>query len=152
MMELDKTDRTILQHLQDDGRLTNAELASKLNLSTAASWKRVKRLEESVISGYHATVRREVLGLKLFAFVDVTLEVDSQEGMEKFEAAILQLEHVIACFNVSGRYCYRLHVVASDMESFHDFVTKNIRSLGNIRELHTSFALKQVKLSHVIPV
>ncbi|VWC76239.1 AsnC family transcriptional regulator [Burkholderia lata] len=152
MIEVDKIDREILRLLQKDGRLTNAELASKINLSPAASWKRLKKLEEGVIGGYHATVKREALGLKLFAFVHVMLDVDSQEAMDRFEDAVLRLPNVLACHNVSGRYCYLLQVVVSDMDEYHEFSTKHLRVIGNIREMHTSFSLKQVKLSHVIPV
>jgi DNA-binding Lrp family transcriptional regulator len=152
MIEVDKIDREILRLLQEDGRLTNAELASRIHLSAAASWKRLKRLEGEIIAGYHATVKREALGLKLFAFVHVMLGVDSQEAMDRFEAAVVKLPNVLACHNVSGKYCYLLQVVVSDMDEYHEFSTKHIRTIGNIREMHTSFSLKQVKLSHMIPV
>jgi Lrp/AsnC family transcriptional regulator, leucine-responsive regulatory protein len=153
MIELDKTDRTILQLLQADGRLANTEIASRVALSPPACWKRLKRLEEKVIRGYHAALEPRELGLGLFAFVSILLDDHSEKAMDRFESDVMALPNVIACHNVSGKYDYLLQVVASDMEAFHELtLNKIVRKLGNIKEMYTGFSLKEIKRSTSLPL
>ena len=153
MVELDKTDRTILQLLQADGRLANTEIASRVALSPPACWKRLKRLEEKVIRGYHASLEPKELGLGLFAFVSILLDDHSEKAMNRFESDVMTLPNVIACHNVSGKYDYLLQVVASDMEDFHELaLNKILRKLGNIKEMYTGFSLKEIKRSTSLPL
>src|SRR5207253_6912476 len=120
MAEMDKVDRSILEILQMNGRLTNAEIALRVCLSAPACWKRLERLEEEVIIGYHAHLNPKSMGLGLFAFISVTLDSHSQEAMEQFEAGVLALPNIVACHKVSGKYDYLLQVVVKDMEAFHE--------------------------------
>ena len=153
MVELDKTDRTILELLQADGRLANAEIASRVALSPPACWKRLKRLEETVIRGYHASLEPRQLGLGLFAFVSILLDDHSEKAMNRFESDVMALPNVIACHNVSGKYDYLLQVVATDMEAFHELaLNKILRKLGNIKEMYTGFSVKEVKRSASLPL
>jgi DNA-binding Lrp family transcriptional regulator len=153
VIELDKTDRTILELLQADGRLTNAEIASRVALSPPACWKRLKRLEETVIRGYHASLEPRQLGLGLFAFVSILLDDHSEKAMNRFESDVMALPNVIACHNVSGKYDYLLQVVATDMEAFHELALNRIlRKLGNIKEMYTGFSLKEIKRSTSLPL
>lgn len=153
MADLDKTDRTILQLLQADGRLSNAEIASRVSLSPPACWKRLKRLEEKVIRGYHASLEPKELGLGLFAFVSILLNDHSEKAMNRFESDVMALPNVIACHNVSGKYDYLLQVVAADMEAFHELALNRIlRKLGNVKEMYTGFSLKEIKRSTSLPL
>lgn len=149
---MDKTDRAILEILQVNGRLSNSEIAEKVALSPPACWKRLKRLEEEVILGYHAHLDREELGLGLFAFVSNILEGHSDEVMNNFEEGVKNIPNIIACHNISGRYDYLLQVVVKDMNSFHDLAMNQIRAIGNIKEMNTGFSIKEIKLSPHLPI
>lgn len=149
---MDRIDRAILEILQVNGRLSNAEIAERVSLSSPACWKRLKRLEEKVISGYHAHLDREALGLGLFAFVSIILDKHSDEVMNNFEQKIKQMPNIIACHNISGRYDYMLQVVVKDMNSFHDLEMNQIRAIGNIKEINTGFSLKEIKLPLHLPL
>jgi DNA-binding Lrp family transcriptional regulator len=152
MVELDNTDRAILELLQADGRLANTEIASRVALSPPACWKRLKRLEEKVIRGYHASLEPRELGLGLFAFINVMLDSHSEKAMDRFESGVMALPNVIACHTVSGKYDYLLQVVASDMEAFHELEMHKIRTLGNIKEMYTGFSIKEIKRSMSLPL
>lgn len=152
MTDLDDIDRTILKILQTDGRLTNAEIASRVSLSPPACWKRLKRLEEQVIQGYHATLNQQALGLGLFAFINIMLDSHSEKAMHNFEAGVMALPNVVACHNVSGKYDYLLQVVVPDMDAFHQVAMHRIRALGNIKEMYTGFSIKEIKRSTNLPL
>ena len=152
MVELDKTDRAILQLLQADGRLANTEIAARVALSPPACWKRLKRLEQKLIRGYHAALEPRELGLGLFAFISIMLDSHSEKAMNRFESGVMALPHVIAYHNVSGKYDYLLQVVVTDMDAFHDLAMHKIRALGNIKEMYTGFSLKEIKRSTSLPL
>lgn len=152
MTDLDDTDRAILEILQKDGRLTNVEIASRVSLSPPACWKRLKRLEEHVIHGYHAVLNQQALGLDLFAFISISLDSHSEKAMRSFEAGVLALPSVVACHNVSGKYDYLLQVVVRDMAGFHELAMHRIRTLGNVKEMYTGFSLKEIKRSTRLPL
>ena len=152
MIELDKVDRLILEIVQMNGRLTNAEIASRVSLSAPASWKRLKRLEDEVIEGYHAQLNRKALGLDVFAFINITLDTHSEEAMDHFERGINELPSVLACHNVSGKYDYLLQVVVKSMDEFHILAMHKIRRLGNIKEMYTGFSLKEIKRCPILPI
>lgn len=149
---MDKIDRAILELLQANGRLSNAEIAEHVSLSPPACWKRLKRLEDEVISGYHAHLDRDALGFGLFAFVSIILEGHSDETMNNFEAGVKRIPNIVSCHNISGRYDYLLQVVVKDMNAFHDLAMNQIRSIGNIKEMNTGFSLKEIKLSSHLPL
>jgi Lrp/AsnC family leucine-responsive transcriptional regulator len=152
MTELDAVDRAILHILQKDGRLSNAEIAARVALSPPACWKRLKRLEQHVILGYHAALDQRALGLGLFAFINITLDDHSEKAMRGFEAGVLALPSVVACHNVSGKYDYLLQVVVKDMEAFHELSMQRIRNLANVKEMYTGFSLKEIKRSTNLPL
>lgn len=150
---LDQIDRRLLEEVQRDARLTTAELASRVSLSTSPCWRRLKRLEsDGVIRGYHAQLDAGRLGWGVTAFVHVMLENHSAELGEQFERAILGVPEVVACHNVSGQYDYLLQVVARDLRSFGEFARSAIRTLPGVKEMNSSFSLRDVKPGMALPL
>ncbi len=150
---LDRTDRLLLQAVQDDARLTTAQLAERAALSTSPAWRRLKRLEEAgVIRGYRAELDAERLGWGVTAFVSVMLENHHLDLGERFERAVRDIPEVIACHNVSGQYDFLLQVVARDLKSFGEFSRSTLRALPGVKEISSSFSLRAVKASHALPV
>ncbi|WP_339547557.1 Lrp/AsnC family transcriptional regulator [Pseudomonas sp. RA_35y_Pfl2_P32] len=150
---LDRTDKALLIALQGNARLTTAELADQVALTTSPCWRRVKILEESgVITGYQAILSPKALGYGVTAFVSVMMESHSQEMARTFEQRLLQIPEIVACHNVSGRYDFLLEVVAKDLESFGEFAREVLQTLPAVKEIYSSFSFKSVKPSRVIPV
>ncbi len=153
METLDKFDLLILNELQADGRLTNAELAQRVGLSAAPCWRRVRALEEAgYIKGYHAEIDRHKIGLGVFAFVRVDAERTTGQGMRQMENAIRKIPEIVACHYISGSGTFELQVVASDLDSFARFAREVLINLPNVKELHTSFSLGEVKSSSAWPL
>lgn len=150
---LDRTDKALLIALQGNARLTTAELADQVALTTSPCWRRVKILEESgVITGYQAILSPKALGYGVTAFVSVMMESHNQEMARTFEQRLLQIPEIVACHNVSGRYDFLLEVVAKDLESFGEFAREVLQTLPAVKEIYSSFSFKSVKPSRVIPV
>ncbi|WP_321836187.1 Lrp/AsnC family transcriptional regulator [Pseudomonas kulmbachensis] len=150
---LDRTDKALLAALQGNARLTVAELAESVSLTTSPCWRRVKILEESgIITGYQAVLSPKELGYGVTAFVSVMMESHSQEVARKFEQRLLEIPEIIACHNVSGRYDFLLEVVAKDLESFGEFAREVLQVLPAVKEIYSSFSYKSVKPRRVVPV
>jgi len=153
MESIDKFDLAILQELQADARLTNAELAQRVGLSAAPCWRRVRALEErGFIKGYHAEIDRHKIGLGVLAFVRVDTERVSADATRTLEEAIRLLPEVSACHYISGAGTFELQVVAQDLDSFSRFARRHLMSLPNVKDLHTSFSLGEVKASRALPL
>jgi DNA-binding Lrp family transcriptional regulator len=150
---LDKFDLRILEELQADGRLTNAELAQRVGLSAAPCWRRVKALEEAgYIKGYHAEIDRHKIGLGVLAFVRVDAERNTGDGTRPMEEAIRQVPEVVSCHYISGTGTFELQVVAPDLDSFSRLVREVLLNLPNVKDLHTSFSLGEVKARSAWPL
>lgn len=153
MNQLDRFDWSILNELQMDGRLTNAELAQRVGLSAAPCWRRVRALEEAgYITGYHATLDRHKLGLGVLAFVRVDAAQNTADITERMEEAIRLLPEVTSCHYISGAGTFELQVVARDLESFSGFVRNVLLRLPNVKDVHTIFSLGEVKASSSLPL
>lgn len=151
--KLDAIDRKLLLALQKDGRTTVGELAELVSLSQSPCWRRVKQLEESgLIEGYHARLSRRKLGYGVTGFVQLQMENHTPEAAEAFERQVVVLPQVLSCHNLSGHYDYQLEVVGGDLESFSEFVRTHIRALPGVREISTSFSLKELKRSVDLPI
>ena len=152
-MKLDKPDISILKAIQNDGRLSNRDLAKVVSLSTSPSWRRLRALEDAgVISRYAAVVDREQVGLSIMAFAHITLHDHSSEKVRKFDRAILNTPQVLECHATSGEHDYMLKVVAPDMASYQDFLSGFLLKIGVVRTVNTSFVLKQQKSTTVLPL
>lgn len=151
--KLDAIDRQLLIALQQDGRTTMGELAESVHLSPSPCWRRVKQLEDSgLIEGYHAHLSRRKLGYGVTGFVHLQMENHTPEAAESFEREVVALPQVLSCHNLSGVYDYQLEVVGKDLESFAEYVRTRIRALPGVREISTSFSLKELKRSTALPV
>jgi DNA-binding Lrp family transcriptional regulator len=152
-MKLDRVDRRILEELQADARLSSADLAERVSLTTSPCWRRVKRLEEEgLISGYHARVDIQRLGFQVTAIVQVSLDKKDAQSLHAFEAAVQEIPQVLACFRISGRYDHQLIVVAEDLEAYGRFAEEHINGLPSVKEVYTSFVLKEVKAAANAPL
>lgn len=160
-IELDKTDRKILAILQADGRLTNQEIAEKINLSPSPCLRRIKRLEQAgVIRQYVALLDPDKLGLGLLAYVNVRLEKhgDSQAGGSTrspragFAASVATWPEVVACYAMTGDMDYLLRVHVEDMEHFSRFVMETLLRHPAVLDVKSSFALQRIKDTTALPL
>jgi Lrp/AsnC family leucine-responsive transcriptional regulator len=153
METLDKFDIAILQELQNDGRLTNAELAQRVGLSAAPCWRRVRALEESgFIRGYRAEIDREKIGLGVLAFVRLDADRNSGAVTRTLENAIRGIPEVVSCHYISGSGTFELQVVSRDLNHFSQFAREVLLNLPNVKDLHTSFSLGEVKSGSALPL
>lgn len=153
MTELEPEDLHILRAMQDNGRITNAELAETVGMSASPCWRRVRRLEaDGVIRGYTAQLSRRALGLGVLAYVSVEIADHSETVTRQFEQAIAGLDEVIACHQVTGGADYILTVVSRDLDSYADFANKRLRPIAGIKAISTSFVLKEAKAQSGLPV
>ena len=150
---LDKFDIAILNELQTDARLTNAELAQRVGLSAAPYWRRVRALEEQgFIKGYRAEIDRHKIGLGVLAFVRLDADRSTGNLTRKMEEAIRQIPEVVSCHYISGTGTFELQVVARDLDSFSQFARDVLLNLPNVKDMHTSFSLGEVKASGALPL
>jgi DNA-binding Lrp family transcriptional regulator len=150
---LDRYDIAILRELQADARLTNAELAARIGLSAAPTWRRVKWLEEQgYVTGYRAELDRRKIGLGVLAFVRVDAERNNAEATRTLEDAIRALPEVVACHYISGAGTFELHVVATDLDAYSRWSMDTLFKLPNVKDLHTSFSLGEVKGGAALPL
>jgi Lrp/AsnC family transcriptional regulator, leucine-responsive regulatory protein len=153
METLDKFDLAILSELQADARLTNTELAQRVGLSAAPCWRRVRALEESgYIKGYHAEIDRHKIGLGVLAFVRLDANRNTGELTRQMEQAIQAIPEIVSCHYISGAGTFELQVVARDLDSFSQFARRVLINLPNVKDLHTSFSLGEVKASSALPL
>ncbi|MEL4180147.1 Lrp/AsnC family transcriptional regulator [Roseateles sp. PN1] len=150
---LDRYDIAILQALQRDARLSNAELATRIGLSAAPTWRRVKWLEEQgFITGYRAEIDRRKVGLGVLAFVRVDADRNNGASTKVLEEALRQLPEVISCHYISGTGTFELQVMATDLDAFSRFTIDTLLHLPNVKDVHTRFSLGEVKAAGVTPL
>ena len=150
---LDRYDIAILDELQRDARLSNAELALRIGLSAAPTWRRVRWLEtQGYITGYRAEIDRRKIGLGVLAFVRVDAERNNADATKALEEAIRALPEVVACHYISGAGTFELHVMATDLDAFSRWSMQTLFKLPNVKDLHTSFSLGEVKAGAALPL
>ena len=152
-LDLDKTDIKILAALQQNGRLTNVELAETVALSPSPCLRRLKQLEESgVIRQYVALLEPGRIGLGLQAFVRVALEKRDAETIGAFGQAVQGWTEVIACFAMTGEMDFLLHVYFEDLEHFSRFVLNNLLTHPGVSDVKSSFVLQEIKQTTALPL
>ena len=150
---LDRYDVAILDELQRDARLSNAELANRIGLSAAPTWRRVKWLEtQGYITGYRAEIDRRRIGLGVLAFVRVDADRNNASSTRALEDAIRALPEVVACHYISGAGTFELQVMVKDLDAYSRWSIDTLLQLPNVKDVHTSFSLGEVKAGAALPL
>lgn len=150
---LDKTDWNILAALQENGRISNVDLAGKVHLSPSPCLARVKALEESgVIGRYVALLDPVAAGLSVSVFVQVTLDRQIESALTTFEDAVAARPEVMECYLMTGSSDYLLRVVVADLEKFRTFVVDFLSRIPGVGNIQSSVALKRVKYQTALPL
>lgn len=152
-VSFDRTDLALLALLQREGRISNADLAERVNLSASATLRRVQRLEaEGVISGYGARLDPLKLGLGLQAFVRLQLARHDRESIAQFAAQVQSWDEVVACHALTGDMDYLLHVVVADLDHFSRFLLDHLLASAGVDDVNSSFVLRAVKDTRSLPL
>jgi Lrp/AsnC family leucine-responsive transcriptional regulator len=153
-MNLDKFDRRILEVLQEDGRISNQELADRISLSPSPCLRRVRALEEAgIIAGYRAMLDANALGLTLMALIHISTDQHTPERFKQFEAAISVIPEVMECLLITGQAAdYQLKVVVKDMNAYQDLLLNRITRIKGVTGVHSSFVLRRVVDKTSLPV
>jgi Lrp/AsnC family leucine-responsive transcriptional regulator len=152
-MSLDTTDRRILAALQRKGRMSNAELSEKINLSPSACHRRVQRLEsEGFIRDYVALLDARKLGMPTTVFVEITLSGQADEVLDAFEKAVARIPDVLECHLMAGTADYILKVVAENTDDFARIHRQHLARLPGVAQMQSSFALRTVFKTTALPV
>jgi len=150
---LDEIDRRILARLQEDARISNADLARAVALSPSPCLRRVRALEErGVIRRFVALLDPVALGLGVSVFVQVRLERQVEQALERFEAALLGRPEVLECYLMTGDADYLLRIVVPDLPAYERFLVDHLTRVPGVASIRSSFALKQVKYSTALPL
>lgn len=145
MLELDKVDLRILKELSTDGRMSWRDLAEVVGLSLTPTLRRVRQLEETgYIRGYAAKLDEERLAGRMSVFVSVTLEKQTQDGMDSFEREISAAPQVMSCFLMTGDADYILRVVINDLQEYQAFLMTTLAKIKGVAHIKSSFALRSV--------
>ncbi len=148
----DMLDRKILGRLQEDGRITNQELADQVGLSPSPCLRRVRQLEAAgVISRYVALVDPEAVGLAVTAFVRVRLDQQDDRHLAEFETAVAGFPEVMECYLMTGEADYQLRVLVSSLGAFEDFLRHRLTRVKGVANVTTSFALRPVIYKTALP-
>ena len=149
---MDAIDRNILRVLQQDGRISNQDLADRVGLSPSPCLRRVRKLEESgVLTGYAAAVDQVKYGLPVDVFVSISLENQTDQALKDFERAVHRLDEVMECYLMTGARDYLLRAVCDGLNSYERFTRDHLATLPGIRSIESSFALGCVKQRGALP-
>lgn len=153
-MELDGYDKQILRVLQDDGRISNQDLADQIGLSPSPCLRRVRALEESgVIIGYRAFLDAKALGLSLMALIHISMDQHTPERFRHFESQISEIPEVMECLLITGQAAdYQLKVVVKDMDAYQELLLNRITRIKGVTGVHSSFVLRRVVDKTCLPV
>lgn len=152
-MQLDAIDLRILAQLQEDGSLTNVELARRVHLSPSPCLARVKALESSgVIERYVALANAKALGLGLSVFINISLKSQAKEALAEFERRIAEHDEVMECYLMTGDSDYLIRVAVPDIAALERFILEQLTPIPGIEKIRSSFALKQVRYKTALPL
>ncbi len=153
-MELDRYDRQILALLQQDGRISNQDLADKIGLSPSPCLRRVRALEEAgLIAGYRAVLDAKALGLSLMALIHISMDQHTPERFSDFDAAVREIPEVLECLLITGQSAdYQLKVVVRDMDAYQDLLLNRITRIKGVSGVHSSFVLRRVVDAGALPL
>jgi DNA-binding Lrp family transcriptional regulator len=145
MDKLDTIDIAILRTLQNNGRISNADLAEKVGLSASACSRRLDILEKSgVISGYYAQVSHKALDYKMMVIVHISLSGQFAKTLSEFEAAVKRVPNILVCYLMSGEYDYILRIACKDLEDYERIHRDWLSALPHVVKINSSFALREI--------
>jgi Lrp/AsnC family transcriptional regulator, leucine-responsive regulatory protein len=153
-VEIDRYDRQILALLQEDGRISNQDLAERIGLSPSPCLRRVRALEEAgFLVGYRALVDPKALGLSLMALIHISMDQHTPERFEAFEKAVNDIPEVLECLLITGQDAdYQLKVVVKDMDAYQELLLNRITRIKGVTGVHSSFVLRRVVDKTALPV
>lgn len=152
-VKLDKIDRKILSNLQDDGRITNVELAKEAGISAPPCLRRVRALEDNgFIKGYHAKVDPVALGYGVTVFAQVKLVSQAETDLKKFEEMINNWEMVRECHMLAGETDFLIKIVAHDWDHYQNFLTHELTAAPNVTSVKSSLAIRSAKDAPGVPI
>jgi Lrp/AsnC family transcriptional regulator, leucine-responsive regulatory protein len=150
---MDATDRAILRHLQEDGRLPNATLAERVHLSPSPCLRRLKRLEgDGTIRGYRAVLDRRRVGLELTVFAELKVEGHSLRRSEEVEEAVAGIDEIVACYIVAGVGDFLLEVVVPDLAAYEHLLLETIMELPGVTDVRSNIAIRTIKQAGPLPL
>ncbi len=143
---LDRIDFEILAALQEDGRLSNKELAAHVDLAPSTCLERVRKLhEQGVLVGYHAQVNPRAMGIRLQAMIAVRLQKHSRDLVEEFRSYVLSLPEVLSTFHVTGEHDFLIHVAVSDAEHLRDLALDRFTTRPEVDQLETALIFEHAR-------
>lgn len=152
-MDLDKTDRKIMQLLQQDAGMSASEIADRVNLSQPPCWRRIKRLEEEgYIERRVAMLNRKKLGLSVVIYTEVKLTANGRQAVGDFEEKIRSFPEVTECYVMLGRSDFLLRIVTQDVETYETFFRDHLSQLPGVQDITSSVALSEVKYTTELPI
>ena len=153
-MQFDRYDLQILNILQQDGRISNQDLADRIGLSASPCLRRVKALEEAgLIKGYHAVLDAKKLGLSLLALIHISMDQHTPERFSNFEMMIAEIPEVLECLLITGQSAdYQLKVIVKDMDAYQDLLLNRITRITGVTGVHSSFVLRRVVDKTALPI
>ena len=150
---LDEIDKTILRELQQNGRISNAELANRIKLSPPATHARLKRLEQrGYIDRYTALLDREKIGYDMLCFVHISLQLHQPEQVERIRVAINQMPEVLECYHVTGEFDFLLKVVIRNRQDLEHFLLDRLTPVPGVARIYTSLVLNEGKSTTILPI
>lgn len=153
MANLDDIDRRLLAELQDEGRITNVELAHRVGLTAPPCLRRVRSLEESgVIRGYHADLNPSSLGFSITVFAMVSLKSQAEDALREFEQAMHDLPEVREVHMLNGEIDFIIKIVARDLQAFQEFLTSKLTPAPNVASVKTSLTIRTSKSEPGVPL
>ncbi|GAO55194.1 Lrp/AsnC family transcriptional regulator [Novosphingobium sp. MD-1] len=153
MATLDAIDRRLLAELQDEGRVTNVELAQRVGLTAPPCLRRVRALEEAGgVRGYHADLDASKLGFSITVFALVSLKSQAEESLRQFEEHMRGLAEVRECHMLNGEIDFILKIVSRDLQSFQEFLTSKLTPAPNVASVKTSLTIRTAKQLPGVPM
>ena len=153
MANLDNIDRRLLAELQDEGRVTNVELAQRVGLTAPPCLRRVRALEEAgVIRGYHAELDASKLGYAITVFALVSLRSQAEDALRQFEEHMRELPEVRECHMLNGEIDFILKIVSRDLQTFQEFLTSKLTPAPNVASVKTSLTIRTAKQLPGVPI
>lgn len=151
--KLDKIDRQIVALLQENGRMTNVELADRVGISAPPCLRRVKALEDNgIIQSYHATIDRAYFGYTVTVFAQVKLEKHSEKDLTTFEDHMKALPSVRECYRMAGDVDFLLKIVAKDWDTYQNFMSENLTTAPAVQSIKSSLTMRCIKEEYGIPL